>query len=200
MELVRLTQDKVAIRNALLAKRRGIAPSVADAKGKAIRERLEGLPEYAGAEGLCVYVSSKDNEVDTHDLIQRALDQGRSVSVPIAGARGRLLWSRLRALDELAPNRFGILEPLPEFRRMALPDSRSVVVVPGIGFTPGGGRIGYGGGYFDRFLSGFRGVSIALAYGLQVVESLPQTAHDIPVDLVVTESEVYRRTTADQSP
>jgi 5-formyltetrahydrofolate cyclo-ligase len=188
-----MSQDKAAIRRALLTRRRALTSDETRARGKAIEERLETLPEYAAAETVFIYVSSKDNEVGTHGLIEGALARGRPVAVPIAESRGRLLWSRLDAFDELAAGRFGILEPLPEFRRTVLPNASDIVVVPGIGFTPEGNRIGYGGGYFDRFLAGFTGVSAALAYSMQIVPSVPEEPHDVPVDIVVTESDVFRR-------
>ena len=188
-----MTKDKAAIRSELLTKRRTLTRQEAGAKAKAIGERLESLTEYAVAERVLTYVSSKDNEVDTLGLIERAMIRGRPVGVPVSGPGGHLAWSRLHAIEELARGRFGILEPPPEYRRPLDPNFRDVVVVPGIGFTPDGERIGYGGGYFDRFLARFTGVSIGIAYAVQMVASFPCDAHDVPVDMVVTESEVYRR-------
>nr|HPK00418.1 5-formyltetrahydrofolate cyclo-ligase [Candidatus Hydrogenedentota bacterium] len=115
------------------------------------------------------------------------------VLVPVTLGKGRMLWSRLESMEELAPAAFGVLEPRPEYRRDMAPPADSVVLVPGLAFTESGWRIGYGGGYFDRFLAEFPGTKIAIAYALQLIPEMPAEAHDIPMDIIVTESRVYRR-------
>lgn len=129
--------------------------------------------------------------MDTGPLIEALLRAGRRVLVPIAEPGGGLVWSRLLCLDELANGRFGILEPRSECQRPTVPDPDAVVIVPGIGFTREGHRIGYGGGYYDRFLAGHPGPKIALAFDLQMLDSFRPEPHDVPVDAVITETAVY---------
>jgi len=185
--------DKAEIRERMLQARRALADEVVAEKNRAIISRLEQLPEFAQAQAVLTYVSSKDNEVDTQGLIEDLLREGRMVLVPIAGRDRVMVWSRLLSLDELAKGRFGILEPPPEARRIMDPPGGAVAVVPGVAFTREGWRIGYGGGYFDTFLAGFAGTSIAIAFEAQMVESIPTDQHDVPMDMVVTEAAVYRR-------
>lgn len=189
---------KAAIRREYLAARQALSAAEWAERSRAVLERLASVAEFRDATTVLTYVSSKDNEVDTQASIESMLTRGVCVVVPIAGEDCRLTWSRLESLSELGPGRFGILEPLPEFVRPTDPPDSAVVLVPGIAFTRDGYRIGYGGGYFDRFLADFGGVSIGLAFDLQILQRETTDAaslfqpHDAPVDIVVTESSTYR--------
>lgn len=187
--------DKAQLRQTYLNQRRALSPQHAETASRAITMRLRNLPAFTNAPAVLSYVSSKDNEVDTHDLIQALLTRPMppSVYVPIANPHGQLTWSRLISFNELKPGRFGILEPPEECRRMAEPPPNAIALVPGIAFTPQGYRIGYGGGYFDRFLEHFTGTSIGLAFACQMLDAFPIGEYDRPVDIVVTESAVYPR-------
>ena len=188
--------DKTELRKKYLEARRALSPQDAADRSAAVIERLESLAAFKRARAVLSYVSSKDNEVDTHSLIGRMLNKGRTVLVPIAQPDRAMEWSKLETLDELAPGRFGILEPRMESRRLMAPPPDSIVIVPGVAFTTDGHRIGYGGGYFDRFLASYKGTSIGVAFDLQIMEPIEMLTHDIPVDLVVTESHVYPRSNA----
>lgn len=190
--MMEISTTKSEIRKRCLEARRAMAPQDAAAKSHAIAQRLESLPVFAEAVGVLCYVASKDNEVDTRGLIGARLERGIAVLVPIAEAEGRMAWSQLRALDELAPGRFGILEPRPECRRIVTPPPEAPVIVPGIAFSPEGHRVGYGGGYYDRFLDAPRGPAIGLAYEIQIVAPWKTATHDIPVDFVVTETQTIK--------
>ncbi len=183
---------KSETRQKCLATRKNMAPDEVAAKSRAITERLKALDEFRKATTILCYVSSKDNEADTHALIESLLAEGRTVLVPVADREGILLWSRIEGLSELAPARFGILEPRPECRHLTVPPAESPVVVPGIAFTPDGCRIGYGEGYYDRFLAHHPGPGIALAFEVQIVPTFDRNHHDIAVDTIVTEQTVYR--------
>ncbi len=185
-------RDKKAIREELLGARRALSPAEAAAKSAAICASVATLPEFAGATAVLTYVASKDNEVDTKPLIERLLAEERRVLVPATLGKGRMVWSQLEGMEELAPATFGVLEPRPEFRRDTPPPSGSIVLVPGLAFTEAGWRIGYGGGYFDRFLAGFSGTKISVAYAMQIISEMPVEAHDVPMDVIVTEAGLHR--------
>ncbi len=184
--------DKKAIRDQRLAARRALTAAEAAEKSAAICAAATALPEFERASAVLTYVASKDNEVDTQPLILRLLEGSRPVLVPVTLGKGQMRWSRLESMDELAPTAFGVLEPRGDYRRDMAPPPDSLVLVPGLAFTESGWRIGYGGGYFDRFLAEFSGRKIAVAYALQLIPEMPVEAHDIPMDLIVTESRVYR--------
>lgn len=184
--------NKADIRTMTLQARRAMSADDVKANSRAILERLYALPEFARAATVLTFVSSKDNEVNTHPLIETLLREGRTVLVPIANPDRTMTWSRLLDMRELIPARFGILEPAPEFVRPTDPPQDAVVIVPGLAFTPDGHRIGYGGGYFDRFLAHFKGATISLAFDIQIVESIPTNEHDIPIKIVITETNTFR--------
>lgn len=184
-------QEKRALRGASLARRREITREEKVAYDTAILKTLLSLPDVQKAASLLAYVSAKENEADTWGMLRAFLAEGRAVFVPVTGRDfGRMDWSRVLSLGELRPARFGLFEPEPADYRLEMPPPPAVCLVPGLAFTRTGHRLGYGGGYFDRFLEGFPGCKIGLAYGMQVVESVPVEAHDIPVDLLVTEAGV----------
>ncbi len=109
----------------------------------------------------------------------------------------RLFW--LEDMAELAPGTLGIEEPLPRFRDLPKksvgPAEIDLVLVPGVAFDPQGRRIGQGKGYYDRFLATLesRTKLVALAYQCQIFSSIPTDPHDFPIDIVVTEDNIYRR-------
>jgi 5-formyltetrahydrofolate cyclo-ligase len=184
--------DKKTIRQRLLAARQALSRAEVAEKSAMIAMQVRTLPEFKAASAILTYVASKDNEVDTKPLIERLLTEQHTVLVPATLGKGRMVWSRLETMDELARGTFGVLEPKPEYRRETVPSAGSIVLVPGLAFTEAGWRIGYGGGYFDRFLAGFPGVKIALAYAMQMIPEIPVAGHDVPMDVIVTETGIYR--------
>ncbi len=183
--------EKSQLRAAALAQRRALAPEAVEAKSQAIASRLYALEAFRQAATLLAYVSSKDNEAGTHGILQSALDAEKTLLVPLVESNGVMHWSRLEALSELAPGRYGILEPQPQYRRIETPPNDALCLVPGLAFTRQGHRIGHGSGCFDRFLATFEGAAIGLAFDCQLRDTLPQEAHDRPVALLVTESACY---------
>lgn len=186
-------EPKSQIRKRMIAKRRALSPADAAARSNRVHDRLRTLPEFHNAGRMLTYVSAKDNEVDTRSIIERLLAEGRCVACPRTVPERLLEWRRISSVDDLTGARFGIPEPDPDRCETILPGRFDVVLVPGIVFTRAGHRIGYGGGYFDRFLSTFAGTSIGLAYDFQVLGSIPIEAHDVRVTLVVTETGVHPR-------
>ncbi|MCC6486046.1 MAG: 5-formyltetrahydrofolate cyclo-ligase [Candidatus Hydrogenedentes bacterium] len=185
--------SKQYIRSRSLAIRRALGREECIARSRAVLARLPVLPEFMRAPLVLTYVASKDQEVDTRPLFRLLSGEGRSVGVPRVAGRGAMEWRRVSGLSELAVGHFGIREPNDGAPLLESFPEGTVVLVPGIAFTRQGDRIGYGGGYFDRFLSTFGGVSIGLAFDFQIVETFELEDHDIPVDIVVAESSVYRR-------
>jgi 5-formyltetrahydrofolate cyclo-ligase len=185
--------EKKRIRGEMIERRRGLSADEAAERGRAIAERLIGLPEYGRARLVHSYVAMP-GEVDTRGFIEAALASGRRVLVPVV-EKGRrdLRHAEISSLLDLRPEGdWGIHQPPPEFVRDAPPDGIGLVVVPGLAFDPRGNRIGFGGGYYDRFLSGLDAPKAAVAYGFQVLPRVPTTDRDVAVDLILTEERVYR--------
>ena len=152
--------------------------------------RLVASPLFARVETLLTYVGSKGSELDTRPLIEGAIADGKTVLVPIAWPGGIMLWSQLERLSDLEMTSRGILEPRPESVVLAVP-AGGLCIVPGVCFRRDGHRIGFGAGYYDRFLSNFQGTAVALAPEALFGVDFPVEPHDRAVSAVFTEAAVH---------
>jgi 5-formyltetrahydrofolate cyclo-ligase len=184
--------SKQELRESMLAQRRALRPADHGRWSESIAVRLREVREFQEASVVLSYVSGKDNEAETREIISELLAAGRAVWVPRVAPERRLDWFRIRDWADLSPGRFGILEPAVGAPEPLPPPAHAVCLTPGIAFTREGYRIGYGGGYFDRFLEGFPGTAIGLAFECQFVGTFPRDDYDRRVDIVVTEAAVYR--------
>lgn len=180
--------DKKAFRKAMLAKRDAIPYENRIEADKFRNERIRSWEVYQNAELLLFYVSYR-SEADTLQLMKEALKEGRKVAVPkVIGTD--MLFYRITEFSQLIEGYKGILEPDTERCEAvtsALP-KHTLLFVPGCAFNEKGGRMGYGGGFYDRFMEKYPDVlKVALAYEEQLVEKVPREAHDKPVDVIVTE-------------
>jgi len=135
-----------------------------------------------------------DGEVETEQMIRDFLEIGKKILIPITDKpHRRLIFSELRDYDaELTLGTFNIQEPKREYRRIIPPNQTALVTVPGIVFDLRGYRLGYGFGYYDRFLSSLNveTPTIGLAFEFQIENKVPIENHDIPVHRIITEKRV----------
>ncbi len=158
-----------------------------------IRKHFCSLPEYIAARTVYIYISSFNHEVDTFSIIDNLIDEKREVLVPLANEkRYELKYSELKSLDFLKRSRYNVWEP--EDRNIVNFHRVDMIVVPGVAFDLKGNRIGSGKGYFDRFLADNDSLKIALAYEFQIIDYVPVTSNDIPVDILITENRIVRIT------
>lgn len=151
-----------------------------------IMERVLSMPLYQEKDCLYVYVDF-NREVKTRALIERALADGKTVAVPKV-MRGSMVFIRLTDFSQLGRGYYGIMEPKggEEVRR-----EDALMLMPGVAFDRQRRRIGYGGGYYDRFLAAHPGIATAaLAFGFQVFDEIPAEETDIRPSFVVTEEEI----------
>src|SRR5690349_5614853 len=168
-----------------------LAPDLAAALSATIQSSILGADFYRRAAALVLY-SPIGNEVSTDAIFDDALRAGRVVYYPrVSGDALALI--RVRGRAELKPGAFGILEPSsnPAIDPAALHDA--LVVVPGLGFTPRGERLGRGGGHYDRLLSELsaQAITVGLAYSFQMLDCVPQAERDRRLNFVVTESAIH---------
>ena len=161
---------------------------------RATRLLLDFEP-FAQAETVMFFVSFR-SEILTELMIRRSMEGGKRVVVPITNLTKReLVASEIRDYDiELAPGAYGILEPAAEFVRPVPPEEIDFIALPGAAFDRRGNRIGYGGGFYDRFVARLRPdvPLVALAFSRQVMDSVPVEPHDRPVDFIITENEIIK--------
>ncbi|RWX49069.1 5-formyltetrahydrofolate cyclo-ligase [Candidatus Electrothrix marina] len=165
-------------------------------KSEQIQALLLEQPVIVHAKHLFIYVHFC-SEVETLALIEHCLAKGKTVSVPVTLRKeSRLLAVQITdPATQLEPGCFGIPEPTDEQIAHATIDPTQIdaVLVPGSVFDPLGGRLGYGGGYYDRFLTqdAPQARRIGLAYAVQIVEQVPMEAHDQYMDMIITEQQAY---------
>lgn len=182
--------EKAELRRRMLHERSLLTPNEVAERSLAARRRLENIEAFRSARTVLTYVAALDNELDTKPLIAGHAGS-RSFLVPVMAKGRQLRWSEVHNVDELTPNAYGVPEPRPEFMREVSPSPHAVVLVPGLAFTTRGDRIGFGGGYYDRFLAFHPGPKIGLAFDFQVLPACPHELHDVLLDYVVTESAIY---------
>jgi len=200
--------DKKCFRKAMLAKRDAI-PYENRIEADSVRnECIRNWDVYQNAELLLFYVSYR-SEADTLQLMKEALEAGRRVAVPkVVGTD--MVFYRITEFSQLIEGYKGILEPdrsrckavteangaddgQPQpVARHILPEN-TILFVPGCAFDKSGGRMGYGGGFYDRFMEKYPDVlRVALAYEEQLVETVPREEHDKVVDVIVTEKRMIQ--------
>ena len=188
-----LTARKKQIRREMRRLRDSLSADDIHSKSSAIECKLWQLIDEREAESIMFYIDF-GSEVRTQNCITKAIDHGKTVIVPVCSAdeRRELLPSRLLDLQrEVEESTFGIPEPKPEFRRPFPPEKIDLVVVPGLAFDEKGYRIGYGGGYYDRFLTRCpQALHVGLAYEMQMIECAFLWKSDIPVHKIITEDKV----------
>ncbi|WP_312645194.1 5-formyltetrahydrofolate cyclo-ligase [Hydrogenoanaerobacterium sp.] len=178
---------KTNLRNKYKQLRRDMPPNVKLQHDESIRRRVQSLYQYKNAKTLLTFVST-EIEVDTRTLIADALRQGKQVAVPrcIDGTR-EMEFYLIDSLDDLAPRTFGVLEPDPGKCVLLTDFTDSVCIVPGLAFDFAGYRLGYGKGYYDRFLSGYTPTKIGIVYSSCMTQRLQHGRYDVAVNLLVTE-------------
>ncbi|GAW92187.1 5-formyltetrahydrofolate cyclo-ligase [Calderihabitans maritimus] len=184
---------KKEIRERIIKLRLEMSDDEVREKSARVASRVVALPVFQQAETVMSYVAFR-NEVETGGIIRTCLAQGKRVVVPVTDrANKRLIPSEVKKFpDDLKPGTWGILEPKAECFRPVEPEVIDLVLVPGVGFDIYGNRLGYGGGFYDRFLPRLspEATTVALAYQEQLLPDVFPEAHDHPVDFVVTDREV----------
>lgn len=176
--------DKKALRNRFSAIRAAVTDK--ERKNIEIAERLLSLNRIKSADAVLLYASFR-SEADTRLITEKLLELNIKTAFPLCGSDGLMTFHIISSADDLISGSYGIKEP-----KFSLPQpeitGKTVCIVPGLAFTENGGRLGYGGGYYDRFLSVNPQIfTIALAYEEQIVPRLPLMQHDHKVNSIVTE-------------
>ncbi|MBQ3427906.1 MAG: 5-formyltetrahydrofolate cyclo-ligase [Clostridia bacterium] len=178
---------KNEIRAAAKARRRSLTHNEIVTKSEAALTLL--LPYLENADTVFCYMAAF-NEPRTGELIERLISYGKRVAVPVTDTVSNTITPVLyTGRQELISGAMGI--PEPKSRITVASDEIDAAVIPGIAFDRDGTRIGFGAGYYDRFLEGFKGLKIGLCYDFQVYDRLPRDTHDIPMDVIVTERTAY---------
>lgn len=179
---------KRCIKNKILAIRDAQSSEEILRKSSKIEKNLLALDGFTKAKTVMFYIS-KGSEVNTRRMIKEAMKMGKRVLVPVTKLDEKeLVVSDLLDLDELTLGSFDV--PEPKDPKLVSAGEVDFVVVPGIAFDTRGNRLGYGLGFYDRFLCSLKegATIVALAYDFQVLDEIPNDHHDVPADKIITES------------
>lgn len=189
-----MTINKKNIRIDILKVRESLKEEEHDIKDNIIIEKLYNLDLYKTSKNIFVYVSFRD-EINTIKLIERALIDNKNIYVPkVYNSTKTMKAIFLDSLDKLEKNKMGILEPKDD-NLVINKNDIDLIIVPGAVFDKSFNRIGYGGGYYDRYLEEikYKNNKIALAYDFQIIDEIKAEDHDIKVDYIITEERILVR-------
>lgn len=182
------------IRKEVLMKRSKMKAEEKELKDNIILEKLFETNLYKNARNIFTYISFGD-EINTIKLIERALKDNKNISVPKTYRETRTMNAIfIPCLKELKENHMGILEPIDDSIVIKKEDI-DLIIVPGAVFDKDFNRIGYGGGYYDRYLEdiAYKNNKVVLAYDFQIVDKIEKEEHDIKVDIIITDKQILTK-------
>lgn len=180
--------DKQQIRKHISAKLNNMSFEQYKERSIAIIERLFNEPSIKDRKTIAVTIS-RYPEVETTMIIEQLWKQGKTVVVPKCHPKTKeMSFYAIEQFSQLETVYMDLQEPIIGETELITKDHIDTIIVPGIVFNKMGYRIGYGGGYYDRYLQNFEGSMISLAFEEQVVNYVPVEAHDIPVHTIITDT------------
>lgn len=172
--------DKTLLRRQIRRQKESLTPEQIHRASMDLTEQFRSHPLYKEARTIYAYLSY-NQEVRTEYLIAGAWADGKKVAVPKI-IQDEMVFLSLEEGDPIAEGYKGIPEPVKE---IPMNDPTALVLLPGLAFDPTGRRLGYGGGFYDRFLSAEVHPTIALCFDFQILDHLDTEEHDIPADVVL---------------
>ena len=186
-------EQKEAIRRKILSMRKGLAPEEIQLKSALVTERLFTMDKFISCRFVLFY-AALEGEVKTAFAVERSLELKKQVFLPKVAAENLQIFEIKSYERDTATGAFQIPEPVEGKARKSDPESLDLAIVPGLAFSETGKRLGFGKGYYDRFLSGLakKIPLISLAFEFQIMDTLPATREDVSMDWIITEKRVIQ--------
>ncbi|WP_392486169.1 5-formyltetrahydrofolate cyclo-ligase [Haloimpatiens sp. FM7315] len=185
--------EKRELRKKMNSKRKNLPKDFKNSLDKKIYNKIVLNKNFIKANSVFLFVSY-NNEVDTHKIILKALSENKIVSVPkvISKEKG-MVALEIKSFKDLEIGAYGILEP-KENCKIIDPSSIDFALIPGLAFDENGNRLGYGGGFYDRFLNLMTNSShkVGISYDFQIVNEIPIDANDMKITELVTDKKVVK--------
>ena len=182
-------EEKQRLRRTMQALESGLSARYKEESSRAIAAHLLAMPEYQEAGTVFCFVGT-DREINTRPILEDILAAGKRLCVPLCMGKGIMELRQVVDLRQLIPGAYGILEPPADTPLVAV-DEVDFAVLPCLTCNHLGQRLGRGGGYYDRFLSHYRGGTVLLCREKLIREEIPLEPHDYPVPWVLTERGLY---------
>ncbi|HDR6309011.1 TPA: 5-formyltetrahydrofolate cyclo-ligase [Bacillus cereus] len=182
-----MREEKVRLRKQIIEHMNSLSEERYTTLSEQIAFSLYAQKEWAEAKIIGITLSM-ENEVNTYSIIEKAWEEGKKVVVPKCNKGTRTMsFRQISNFDQLETVYMNLREPIPALTEEVDADEIDLQIVPGVAYTGRGERIGYGGGYYDRYLVHYKGKTLSLAYSFQIVEHIPVEPFDKNVEKIITE-------------
>ncbi|TKH17087.1 5-formyltetrahydrofolate cyclo-ligase [Bacillus wiedmannii] len=182
-----MREEKVRLRKQIIEHMNSLSEERYTTLSEKIAFSLYAQKEWAEAKTIGITLSM-ENEVNTYPIIEKAWEEGKKVVVPKCNKGTRTMsFRQISNFDQLEIVYMNLREPIPARTEEVNADDIDLQIVPGVAYTERGERIGYGGGYYDRYLVHYKGKTLSLAYSFQIVEHIPVEPFDKNVEKIITE-------------
>jgi len=181
------SEKKKSLRNLLLERRDNTSHDLLKIASKKIQKRLDKIFAFKNAKKIGVYYPI-GSEIFTQDIIQELLSKGREVFLPKVIGES-MEFRKIIDFSSLEPGNFDIMEPKEE---CPVDNNLDVILIPTVGISQTGVRLGYGYGFYDRFLAKNKTVAISLTLEKQIIKNIPKSEHDIIMNWIVTEDKMTK--------
>ena len=186
----KFSADKKELRSYIKIKRKSVENKAE--KDSLVAQNLLSLDEIKKADTVLCYISL-DDEICTDEIVRVLLDSGKSVCAPYCvDNNGNMDFYYITDFDDLRIQSFGVREPVIEKCKKVTSFDNTIIILPGLCFDSNGNRLGYGKGYYDRFLQIHSLISVGLCYNSLIVKKVPTDMYDKKADIIVTENDVIR--------
>ena len=179
--------EKKSLRNLLLQKRENTSSDFLKIASRKIQKRLKKIKEFRDAQKIGAYYPI-GNEVQTNEIIQELLSSGKDVFLPKTVGK-EMEFRKIRDFASLEKGNFDIMEPKDSCEK---DNELDILLVPTVGIAVDGVRLGYGHGFYDKFLAQHKTVTVSLVMEKQIVKKIPISEHDVPIDWIVSEDRVTK--------
>lgn len=183
-------KDKQALREAMRGSRRALPKAQQEKAARDAAARLYGFAPYMKAKTVMAYIACQ-GELSLAPVIDDALRSGKTLLLPRCDAPGVITARRVMRLSQMSPGAYGLMEP-EAGSEVFPPEEIDLILVPGTAFDAGGGRLGQGGGYYDRFLEKTGALRVGVCHAFALQKSVPAEAHDARMDYILTPQAVIR--------
>ncbi|EIT85168.1 5-formyltetrahydrofolate cyclo-ligase [Fictibacillus macauensis ZFHKF-1] len=183
--------DKAALRSDMKKRLQNVSTDEHLVRADCITNKVVGMKEWQQAQTVSITIS-RAFEVSTKALIEASWAQGKRVCAPkcVNPSQRTMQFFEITSWDDLENVYLDLYEPKATCRLLSR-NEIDLIIVPGLVFSPSGQRIGFGGGYYDRYLADYHGMTLALAYAFQVMEDIPAEPFDVNVQCLVTDEQIY---------
>jgi 5-formyltetrahydrofolate cyclo-ligase len=182
--------SKAQLRSTLRHRRQALSADQQGLAAQAVSGHIAGLPDWSTAQRIALYLAA-DGEIDTTPLSKLGRAQHKQLFLPVIEADNSLRFAEWRPDSVLSKNRFGIPEPPAQARRCPAQDL-DIVFLPLVGWDLQGGRLGMGGGFYDRTLAGITGpLLVGLAHANQQVDCIPREEWDISLNFIASDAALH---------